>query len=601
MSRLRHPVFVLLMLAVLYMPVRAQDPMRDKLRLATTYERTGDMRSAARLYLELLDARASDMAAYEGVVRTLTALGQFTSLLPIIQQHEERVATAQASIQLAEVLWKLGRKEDAGSAWEKAADRAGDDEEAWATVAESQAAAVASALAATSFQKARSRSDDANAYASQLCALYIALGRLEQGAAEALKDYQASGDLLRTQGRLGAIMASAEGRAIIRQLLDDDDDMPSIERSRLRQWYLREMRDWPAALKITIDIDKRSKAAGQEALTFGDGARKEGAYDVALQAYEYALGIAPNEQRRLTAIYSYARTLDVKFRSGKSFDPSDARRIIDRYAAIVRDYPTNWYASNALFQMALLEIDVLNNIDAGRDHLQRLTNQYAGTPAAAEGAIRLAQLYIGLEQFDIADQILRTLQRTSSSETQSQRDLALVIRGDLAAWRDQLDSAQALYAEVAAKPGSTAANDALDRLLIRQLAEQDSIAVATLRTADKLRATNKPDLAAQRYEQAAASARDAELRDRCRFSAAEQYVALKQDSVALTMLEPLLVEIPETIFGDRALWLKADIAVRRSDVPAAIDALTILLVQYPRSIMLPEARERLRSLRGDTQ
>ncbi|MBU3742855.1 MAG: hypothetical protein FGM24_11345 [Candidatus Kapabacteria bacterium] len=592
---------MMVVLATLCMPALAQDPTKDKLRLAATYERTGDMRSAARIYLEVLEARASDIAAYEGVVRTLTALGQFTSLLPIVQQHDERVATAESSIRLAEVLWKLGRQDDAGTAWDNAADRAGGDADAWAEVAASQAGSVANARAAASFRKARSLGDDEGAYASQLCALYIALGYLEQGAAEALKDYDASGELLRAQGRMGAIMASAKGRTILRDLLLTDDETPSIERSRLRQWYFREMRDWPTALSITIDIDKRTKALGQEALNFGDAARKEGAYDVALQAYEYVLSIAPNEQRRLTAIYSYARTLDVKFRSGKAFDRDDAQRIIDRYAAIVRDYPTNWYASNALYQMALLELDVLKNIDAGRDHLQRLTNQFAGSPAAAEGAIRLAQLYIGLEKFDIADQMLRTLQRTTSSETQPQRDLAMVIRGDLAAWRDRLDSAQMLYAEVAAKPGSTAANDALDRLLLLQLAEQDSVAVAELRSADKLRATNKPDLAAQAYVRAAANARDAELRDRCRFAAAEQYVAMNQDSAALPILESLLVDIPDSIFGDRALWLKADIAVRRKDTSAAIDALTILLVQYPRSILLPDARERLRSLRGDTQ
>jgi outer membrane protein assembly factor BamD (BamD/ComL family) len=178
--------------------------------------------------------------------------------------------------------------------------------------------------------------------------------------------------------------------------------------------------------------------------------------------------------------------------------------------------------------------------------------------------------------------------------------VALVIRGDLAAWRGVIDSAQAFYAKVAAVPGSTAANDALDRLLILQLADQDSAAVATMRQADKLAATGKTSAAAETYRAAASTARDGELRDRCNLSAAEQFMTIGQDTTAMTLLDAIIADVPETIFGDRALFRKAELALRRKDVSSAVDALTILLVQYPRSIFVPDARERIRALRGDS-
>ena len=77
-------------------------------------------------------------------------------------------------------------------------------------------------------------------------------------------------------------------------------------------------------------------------------------------------------------------------------------------------------------------------------------------------------------------------------------------------------------------------------------------------------------------------------------------MTIGQDTTAMTLLDAIIADVPETIFGDRALFRKAELALRRKDVPMAVDALTVLLVQYPRSILLPDARERLRALRGDS-
>lgn len=173
---------IVVLLLYVGLPIQAQDAARDKLRLAATYERTGDMRSAARIYLEVLEAKATDNAAYEGVIRTLTALGQFSSLLPVIEDRERRQPSADVSMQLAGVYWKLGKQQDAIAAWSRAVDQAGNDAEAWAKVAESQAAVLANAIAIESFLRARDKQDDADAFAAQISALYIALGKVEQGA-----------------------------------------------------------------------------------------------------------------------------------------------------------------------------------------------------------------------------------------------------------------------------------------------------------------------------------------------------------------------------------------------------------------------------------
>ena len=105
--------------------------------------------------------------------------------------------------------------------------------------------------------------------------------------------------------------------------------------------------------------------------------------------------------------------------------------------------------------------------------------------------------------------------------------------------------------------------------------------------------------AAVLFSQASKSASQGELRDRAALNAAKAYLDLDDDTSAEPLLQSIVNGIPETIFGDRALSLKADIQVRRGDKKGALLTLDSLLVNYPRSILVPTIRDRIRVLRGD--
>lgn len=97
----------------------------------------------------------------------------------------------------------------------------------------------------------------------------------------------------------------------------------------------------------------------------------------------------------------------------------------------------------------------------------------------------------------------------------------------------------------------------------------------------------------------AQSASDSEIKDRCRISAARTLIEIGEEAAADSQLIAIIDRIPESTYGDQALVLAADVLERRKDIQGAISALTSLLVQYPRSILAPSARERIRRLRGD--
>ena len=131
------------------------------------------------------------------------------------------------------------------------------------------------------------------------------------------------------------------------------------------------------------------------------------------------------------------------------------------------------------------------------------------------------------------------------------------------------------------------------------MVSEDSVGVMEFVAGLRHLRTRQLSKAARTFADAAAAARSDEIRDRCHLAAAHAYVDAGQPSDADRHLEPIIARIPETIYGDRALVLTADLLEARGDREGAIAALTTLLVQYPRSILAPDTRERIRTLRGD--
>jgi TolA-binding protein len=156
-----------------------------------------------------------------------------------------------------------------------------------------------------------------------------------------------------------------------------------------------------------------------------------------------------------------------------------------------------------------------------------------------------------------------------------------------------------MYGAIAENPGSVAANDALDRSLLLQLRQDDSLAVSAIIKADELMIRRRFVAAADLLATTLGAVRDSDLKDRGAFLAAKASVASGDTLRAEPFLLSILQHVPESIYGDQALWLLATVSERKNDVKAAMQYLESLLVYYPRSILTSEARERIRRLRGD--
>jgi tetratricopeptide (TPR) repeat protein len=568
----------------------------DRLRMARVYEEGGDIRNAARLYIEIYDAETGQVknAAFDGVVRTLTELGQHQSLAAIVDKEFERRPSASLAVLAARTHARSGDPAKADDWWKKAVDLGKDAEPVHAEIARDQRQLLLFDRSIESYLRARARSGQPLAYAADLADLYAVKGQTGLAVNEVLNMHSTTGNFTATQGRLAALMTNDSAKTIIKSTLEDRNVAGG---DRLRLWYLEHVGDWEGALGLARKIDRQEDQRGNELLRFASQARREGAYDVALSAYSDLL--KGKDQVAMAAAYGYARTLDDRLVNNKRIDKAQARSIIEQYQRIVDQHADHPLSAEAMLRMAALYDDVLGDGSSAREILVRLTNRWRGTISALEGSLQLAAIYYAARQDAAASDLLRQVANMQNNQAEDLQDRALVELADLHLFSGHLDSALAIYTQLSARPNSIAANDAIHRLGILILREEDSVGVDGYVKGLELRHRRSIVEAARSFAQAAEASKNTDMADRNRLEAALSFVEAGMTDEATRLLNAIVGKIPTTLVGDRALVLIADILEDQGDREGAITALTTLLVQYPRSIYAPTSRERIRKLRGD--
>jgi tetratricopeptide (TPR) repeat protein len=212
--------------------------------------------------------------------------------------------------------------------------------------------------------------------------------------------------------------------------------------------------------------------------------------------------------------------------------------------------------------------------------------------------MRLADIYLAQGQDTAAREQLELVLNLRNGVNEKM-DVARLRLADMELWRGNDSAARSRYEEISGNPSSIAANDALDKLLLLQLRQDDSVAVTLIIQAEEFflrrRYADAVSLLTSRLE----TVRDNDLKDRGSYLAARSCIVLGDTLKAEPFLLSILQRIPESIYGDQSLWMLATVSEFKNDVKTAMQYLESLLVYYPRSILIPDARERIRKLRGD--
>ena len=600
-----------------FAPVLLAQPGTEerKLRMAESYEQSGDIRSASRIYQELYEANKAQQAYFDGVVRTLTALNQPASLLPLVDEQIARTPqTILRSTELqalkGDLLWKTGKTTQAEETWKNALATAPVVQQAFVTIARAQSTNRAFELAITTLLQARSRLAAPTVFSDDLSQLYGAVGNFAAGAQEALTFLKQTSNLNTAHGRISAYLISPKGVEQTREVLEKATtaEPNNFLYQRLYAWILREMKDYNRALDITQRLDNMLNAQGRELLMFAEKARQERYFDAALKAYGLVIDKGRLNPNALSAFYGYARAMESRLEdaktAGTTFSETELNSIISRYRAVAADYPGTQYAAESQYRIARITLDNLKKPEAAEQEFIKLVQQYRAFPIAARGSVDLGQLYTQQNRLDKAAETFRATLLTFA-RMRSECDEAEFRLAELEYFGGNLDSADRRFAKLAANTNADIANDALERLaLLEQKRTPDGEeAVRNFAKAELLEKQEKFDEALAGYTSLTSlikpNAAHANIGEQALIRAGNIELRRKRYDAAGKFFSRLLEQFPEGTMGDFAMMNHADALALQGRKDDAIQMYTQALARFPRSTLLQQIRLKIRKLRGD--
>lgn len=604
----------LLIVLLAALPASAQRPDTSsasaRFRLAETYLRGGQTDRAVRLLEELHAADPQALLYYQKLGEAYRAQKRYDDALALLDRRLGGRADAVLLTERGSLLYLKGDEAAAFQQWQDVLALRPDDPGLYQTVyaAMLEHRLFAQAIGVLEQARRQLRSEDLFTY--DLAYLYSLDGQHTR-AAELYADLIARDprQLAFVRSRLGRFTDAPEALEATRSVAEAHARRDPLNRA-FREWlaWLHiEAGDFAAALDATRAIDRMEREQGRVLYAFAQAATDAGAFQPALDAYDEILRRYPDAPTAAEALYGLGRLHEAwaddtgEQPSGRTDPESHYVQALAALRRFAEQHPNHPLVPDVLRRIGRIELDVFRDPDAAEPILRDVARRFAATPPGEEAAFDLGRVAVLRGDLDAAAVAFSSLEEQLrvgdlAERTRYERALLHVYRGEF-------EAAQTLADILNDNTSTDTANDAIElTVLLIENQGPDSLSTPLRRYATARL------LLRQHQPQAALDTLDAVLADYPGHNLADEATFLRADALrqsgdatgAATVLAEFAARFPQSYLADRSLLELADVQQHDLDDPDTARAtLTRLLTDFPGSLLAPDARRRVRLLRGD--
>ena len=582
-------------------------------QLADAFLRAGQYDRAIALLEDLYAASDGHYAFYDKLKEAYEGVKRYDDAIDLAEEQIERDRTAPLLSDLARLYYLKDEEERAYAAWDEAIQTAPNDEDVYRTVYQSLVDVRQFERAIDVLERAREATGQADAFLVDMGYLYSLTGR----HAEAMQEYVALlakndrqlgfvrsrlGRFIEQEEALRASIAAAE-RAVRQEPLNH-------ALRELLGWLYIEAESYENAFDAYRAIDRLQQQSGQVLFRFAQMAADAAAFDVASDAFREILTRypdAPSAPQALAGVGEMHERWADKTRE-RAVDEQGNRTAVPHYEEALKTYQTflSTYPSHPLYPQVLrrigrLQQDVFYDVDAAEETLQEVVARYPETPAADAAEFDLGRA--ALMRGDLDDARIRFSRIEERLRTGELAEQARYRLAQLHFFAGEFDAAQTIVDVIDVNTSTDVANDAIElKVLLMENRGPDSLnaPLAAYARAALYSEQRRPLVALDTLEAALARYPQHALADDIRYLRAEVLRRLGRSAEARDAFAELPMIHPQSYLADRALFAAAEIEeVELSDDDSAIELYTRLLTEYPGSLLVSQARVRIRALRGD--
>ena len=610
-----------ILLLVLYaQDLRSQTPdVQAKFQLAQGFEQAGEWERAAGLYRELLTSEPSNYIYFDGLHRMYMQLKKYDEAVTLIQDLLRRLpADFTLYGMLGTAHYRAGREAQAQETWDQAIALNPANPQSYRVIASVLIENRLLERAAGMYRRGRIACNDPYLFTIELSQLLAAMMDFAGATEEYLRWLQQNpAQIGFVQGRMAAFSYKDDGRAAaiatVRKTLETRPDLRLYE---LLGWLYLEGKEYGNAFDVYRHIDDLSKANGGAVLGFADRAFRERGYDVAALAYREALRSPLQPANIPRAKYGYACALlelQATADSGRSVILSATRPVsetrtryegaVAAFQILIEEYPRSEYSAKSLYQIGMVELRQYGDMDAALRSFEQVLQEPAITPTGRHDVqLRIGEILVARADTVRAATTFGAVAGAPDA-TPDQDDEAQYRLAELAFFNGRIDDAVRLLGTISLNVQHDYTNDALQlQAFLQENAATAPEALRAFGRAEYLARQHKNTEAAAMLEDIVQRFPDAGVADDALLRTAALLAAAGRYADAVGVYERLLNGFHDSSNQiDRALFQLGEVRqFGMHDPGQAILAYERLLAEQPQSILVHEARKRIRILRGET-
>ncbi len=631
MPRVVHFIVALILLGAgsnLTLDSQTRQDDHSLYRMAQQYERGGDYRNASRIYERLYLRDPDNFTYFDGYRRMLMQLREYDKA---ISMTEERLAGDPHDVNLRSILggmyYRAEEREKAFAVWEETIERDPGNMVAYQKIATQMIENRLLEQAIEVYKQGRENVGQPHLFANDIAFLYASTMNYRGATREYMLMLEHTPQQLNfIQSRLSMYVLRNDGLPQAIEVVGEkvEQNRDKMQFQRLLAWLYREAKEFDKAYEIYKHIDRAQNARGAELYSFARTAFREREYEAAARAYQDILEQYPEFDHTPQVRLGYARCLEEKSMIADSLYEAvfpvsppvdDGRisemrtsydRVIEAYNSLVNDYEGTSIGAQALFRVGLILYHWYFDLDGALETLHEVARMYSRGDIYMDTRELLGDIYIVRGALDEALAQYDTL-LASQHITDEYEDLATLRRAEIAFYRGEFDEALEKMRELVQKSYSSYANNAIE--LQTFIIENREPALRGVRSDDALElyARAMHQKRQQRYSEAVATLEhiveeypDALLVDDALLTIGDLNFSMRRYADAVDAYRRVQALEDKSIVSDRALMRIAEVFhYGTGERERAIEAYEDLIVEYPRSMLATEARQRIRLLRGD--
>ncbi len=585
----------------------------NKYALAQSYEHSGDLEKASKIYEELYQREPQNNLYFESLNRTYVHLKNYAASVNLIEQEITRKAKdINLFGLLGSTYYLMGNEEKAYQVWDEPFSFLEPNPVFYRVIAAYAVERRAFDKAIDLFRRGKEISPDKIVFSYDLARLYSLTMQYENAAEEYCVIL--SNDPLQLQNVQTKILANANKPGalkvtipVVEQYIDGDNLSFSFLLARL---YI-ENKDFDKAFEMYVNIDEKQSQKGVELYRYADFLFREGEYEISKNVYQSIIKLYPGSPLIPSAKLGYAKSLEAILMEDYSnqiplwkpyfafehYESDQVTEVIDAFNEVAGLYKNSEASYEALLQIGMIKFYLQNKRDEAKQYFNKIINEAVMSESTADAYSELGK--IALFNGNLAEAEKNYSRITVSAKiNQHKINDAKYKLARVKFYNGDVQTAQKLLAEILKNLKDDSANDALSLSLLLNTSKNDSANIMLFAEGEFLADQKKFSKAANKYELIAENPQAFILHSIASIRLAEMELALNNYPRSIGLFERVVEEGEKNIYADKALYLLAQIfQYGIGDNAKAIEMYEMLLAKFPASIYIDRARNEIIKLR----